>query len=197
MMGANGRGIGRCLLTAVVMSLAAVHTGTGHGDDNGPGDAVERARALWKEGAGLHLEQKYETAIARYRRALRLDPTARTHTYLAWSLSKLGRFDEAVDHCRRAIELNPDYPNAYNDLGAYLIELGRPGEAITWLRRAAGFSNYCCPHYVHYQLGRALLLQARVTEARRELETSLSIRPNYGLAKRLLRSIRSRGIKGL
>lgn len=181
----------------MVLSLAALHAGAVCGGDNGSRDPAERARALWKEGAGLHLEQKYEAAIVRYRRALKLHATARTHTYLAWSLSKLGRFREAIEHCRRAIELDPDYPNAYNDLGAYLVEVGRPGEAIPWLRRAAAFSDYCCPHYSHYQLGRALLLQAKVPEARRELETSLSIRPNYDLARQLLRGIRARDIKGL
>lgn len=175
----------------------AVCAGAAYGYDNGSHDPAARARALWKEGAGLHLEADYQAAIVRYRRALRLHPTARAHTYLAWSLSKLGRYRDAVNHCRSAIELDPAYPNAYNDLGAYLVELGRPGEAIPWLHKALGFSDYCCPHYAHYQLARALLLQARVDEARRELETSLSLRPDFKVARRLLRSIRDGGIQGL
>lgn len=182
---------------AILLLSSAVSAGAVHGDGNVSADRVGRAHALWKEGAGLHLEKDYQSAIERYRRALALHPTARTHTYLAWSLSRLGRYHEAVSHCRRAIELDPGYPNAYNDLGAYLVELGRPGEAIPWLRRAAGFRDYCCPHYAHYQLGRALLLQARVEDARRELKTSLSIRPDYRMPRHLLQRIRLRGLKGL
>lgn len=190
---------GKCPGTGRLVALAAlVATVVGPGAVLGNGaDPAERANRLWKEGAGLHLEMDYPGAIERYRLALRLHSTARIHTYLAWSLSKLGRFREAVDHCRLAIDMNPDYPNAYNDLGAYLIELGRPGEAIPWLRRAAGLERYCCPHYAHYQLARALLLQARVEDARRELKISLSIRPDYALARKLLRSLRSQGLRGL
>lgn len=195
-MVANARRTGGQFL-AIVALAAVVHGGAAYGYDNDPADSIERARALWKEGAGLHVEADYQGAIDRYRRALRLHPTARTHTYMAWSLGRLGRYREAVSHCRRAIRLDPGYPNAYNDLGAYLIELGRPGEAIPWLRRAVGLSDYCCRHYAHFQLGRALLLQARVQEARRELETSLSIRPDYRIARWLLQGIRLRGLKGL
>lgn len=186
----------RALLAAALL-CAAAHTNAAPGDDEDAAGSVDRARALWKEGATLHLEEDYPAAIARYRSALRLRPTARTHTYLAWSLSRLGRYREAVRNCRRAIELDPGYPNAYNDLGSYLIDLGRPGDAIPWLKRAAQFTDYCCPHYIHYQLGRAMLLQARVEDARRELETALAIRPNYTAARRLLRSIETRGLKGL
>jgi len=181
------------------MLLLAALQGGAYAYDNGSSEAAEAewARQLWKEGAGLHLEADYQAAIERYRRALELQPTARIHTYLAWSLSRIGRYQEAIRHCRRAIELDPDYPNAYNDLGAYLIDLGRPGQAIPWLRRAIEISDYCCPHYAHYQLGRAFLLQAKVEDARRELKASLSIRPNYGAARRLLQSIRARNLKGL
>lgn len=180
-------------LLATTLLAAPLHGG-GHQDS---ADPAEQAHALWKEGAGLHLERDYESAIELYRRALDLHPTARTHTYLAWSLSRLGRYRDAVDHCRRAIEMDPDYPNAYNDLGAYLVEMGRADEAVPWLRRALELESYCCPHYSHYQLARAFLLQARVEDARRELVTALSIRSDYKTAWHLLRAIQQLGLKGL
>lgn len=178
-----------------ILSLAMAGAALAY--DNGSNDRVWDARELWKEGAGLHLEGDYQGAIERYRRALDLHPTARTHTYLAWSLSRLGHYQDAVDHCRDAIALDASYPNAYNDLGAYLVELGRPGEAIPWLRRAAGLPGYCCAHYSWYQLGRAMLLQARVEEAAEAFRTSLALRPRYHPARHLLHRIRTRGLKGL
>lgn len=180
-------------LFSTVLLSAPVYS-DGHNDSTDP---AEQAHVLWKEGAGLHLERDYEGAIEHYRRALKLHPTARTHTYLAWSLSRLGRYRDAVRHCRRAIEMDPYYPNAYNDLGAYLVELGQAGEAIPWLRRALELESYCCPQYSHYQLARAFLLQARVEDARRELVTALSIRSDYKTAWYLLRTIQQLGLKGL
>jgi tetratricopeptide (TPR) repeat protein len=177
--------------------LAVTYAGAALGYDNRSADPTERTQALWKQGAGLHLEGRYEPAIESYRRALRMHPTARTHTYLAWSLSSLGRYDEAVSHCHAAIALDPSYPNAYNDLGSYLVALGRPGEAIQWLRHAAQTPGYCCPHFAYYHLGRALLMQARVEEAQAAFETALALRPRYRPARALLETIHGKGLKGL
>jgi len=183
-------------LLAVVLSTAAVPALAGDGDARPP-DAAAKAQALWKEGAGLHWERDFEAAISRYKEALSLQPSARTRTYLAWSLSELDRYEEAVAECRRALELDSDYPNAHNDLGSYLIELERPGEAIPHLRRAARTKDYCCPHFSYYQLGRAYLMQARVEEAEQALKRALSLRANYEPALRLLQGILSGRVKGL
>ena len=47
-----------------------------------------------------------------------------------------GRPDDAIAECKIAIAVDPDFGNPYNDIGAYLIELGREEEAVTWLERA-------------------------------------------------------------
>lgn len=144
-----------------------------------PGNPQARAEALWREGAVLHVEQRYEAAAERFRESLALHASARTHTWLAWSLSRLGQTRQAIRHCRRSIEIDPGHPNAYNDLGSYLIDLERPRDAERWLRRALEFDDYCCPHYTWYHLGHSLLLQGRIEAAIEALETSLAHRSNY------------------
>ena len=54
-----------------------------------------------------------------------LHATARAYTYRGWALSCVGRYEQAIDDCRQALGVDPLYGNAYNDIGAYLIELGR------------------------------------------------------------------------
>lgn len=180
----------RCLLflVALVPGLSGVSAGYGN-------EAQEQAERLWREGATLHVEGDYEAAVKRFRQALALHPVARTHTWLAWSLSRMGRKQEAVEHCRRSIALDPDYPNAYNDLGSYLIDLGQPREAEHWLRRALAFDDYCCAHYAWYHLGRALLLQGRIAEAMKALTAAVQRRPNYRPPAHLLMLLRSLDIK--
>lgn len=160
-------------------------------------EEAARAEQLWKEGAGLHVEKKYDEAVELYREALALHPTGRIHTYLAWSLSKLGRYREAVEHVRTSIEIDPDYPNAYNDLGSYLIELERPRDALPWLHKAIAMPEYCCPHFSYYQIGRAMLMLGRVETATEALRSAVQINPRYRPALRLLRRIRKEGLKGL
>jgi hypothetical protein len=36
----------------------------------------------------------------------------------------MGLTDDAITECHHAIEVDPDFGNPYNDIGAYLIEQG-------------------------------------------------------------------------
>lgn len=182
---------------ALLLALAAGIAAAAGPAPAGPHDSpAQRAEALWREAAGLHVEQEYAAAIERFRASIALQPTARAHTWLAWSLSRLGDYERAVEHCRRAIALDPDYPNAYNDLGSYLVTLDRAREAEPWLRRALAFDDYCCPHYAWYHLGRAQLLQGRPQAAMESVEKSLRHRSNYRPAVQLLILLRLLDLRG-
>jgi tetratricopeptide (TPR) repeat protein len=97
---------------------------------------LRAAYLLWQEGYQLHLAGAYEEAIKRFEESIELHPTPEAHTFLGWSMSYLGRLEEAIEECQKAIALDPDYGNPYNDIGVYLIDLGRPDEAIGWLEQA-------------------------------------------------------------
>src|SRR5205814_1647635 len=43
---------------------------------------------------------------------------------------KLGKYDEAIAHLRKALELNPSYADAYFQLADALRKSGRPDEAV-------------------------------------------------------------------
>jgi Tetratricopeptide repeat len=86
---------------------------------------LREAYLLWQEGYQLHLAGAYEEAIKRFEASIELHQTAEAHTFLGWSMSYLGRREEAIEECKKAIALDPDYGNPYNDIGVYLIDLGR------------------------------------------------------------------------
>jgi tetratricopeptide (TPR) repeat protein len=48
-----------------------------------------------------------------------------------------GKFEEASEQCRKAVEIDPDFAIAYNALALSYMELGRLGEAENTLRLAA------------------------------------------------------------
>lgn len=185
-------------VAAAGMALLCLSGTPARSQSGGPADAApaETARALWREGASLHLAGRYEAAIAAFRRSIDLHPTAEAHTYLGWSLSRLGRYREAIAECRRAIALDPGYGNPYNDIGAYLIELRRPDEALPWLHRALRAERYCCAYFAHFNLGRALLLKGQVQAARRAFVRALAQNPDYRPAQRALELLRRAGIGG-
>ena len=155
--------------------------------------AYERAYLFWQQGYVLHLFGEYEKAVEHFRKSIQIHPTAEGHTFLGWSLSELGRLAEAVAECKKAIGLDPDYGNPYNDIGVYLIALGRADEAVPWLKKAMEAKRYCCYQFPHANLGRVLLTQRRIAEAKRAFERALSYDPAYPPALRGLELIRKLG----
>ena len=176
----------RCLaaLFLATLLLAPSARGQSGGLSESPDDV--RAYVLWEEGYRLHVMGEFEAAVARFRASIEILPTAEGHTYLGWSLSMLGQVEEALAECKKAIALDPDYGNPYNDIGAYLIELGRPEEAIPWFEKAIAAKRYCCYQFAHFNLGRVRFMQGDLGAARRSFEEALRHEPDYPAARMAL-----------
>src|SRR5256886_477988 len=117
-------------------------------------------------------------------------PISEGHTFLGWTYHFQGRVEDAIAECKCAIEIDPEFGNPYNDIGAYLIELGRFEEAIPWLERATEARRYEPRHFPHYNLGRAYLGKEMYTHAIRCFQEALEIEPRYSLARQALASLR-------
>ena len=94
----------------------------------------------------------------------------------------------------KAIALDPDYGNPYNDIGVYLIDMGRADEAIPWLKKAMRTKRYCCYQFPHFNLGRILLGQGFIAEARVSFQRALSYDPQYQPARKALDFLREQGL---
>ena len=151
-----------------------------------PLDTPDDARQAFREGYEAQMGGRLQEAVEHYRRSIAIHPTAEAHTFLGWALSFLGHPDEAIAECRTAIEVDPAFGNPYNDIGAYLIELGREAEAITWLERAKRAARYEPRHYPYFNLARVYVRQHKVHEAIRELQQAIAIEPRYTVARREL-----------
>jgi tetratricopeptide (TPR) repeat protein len=111
-----------------------------------------------------------QTAIQLYQASIAEHPTAEAHTFLGWTYSVLGRYDDAIEECKTAIRLDPEFGNPYNDIGSYLVHLDRLEEAIPWLEKAKQAARYEPRHFPYVNLGRIYLKLGRVQEATREFE---------------------------
>jgi len=155
-------------------------------------DKLAQAWELLQEAYQAQMDAEYEQAVDLYRRSIAIHPTAEAHTYLGWTLHFQGKLEEAIEECKKAIELDPDFGNPYNDIGAYLIELGRHDEAISWLERAIEAKRYDPRHYPYYNLGRVFVAKEMYNRAREYFEQALRIDPQYAQAKEALESLRRR-----
>ena len=154
-----------------------------------PKAGLEKAVELFQQAYRCQMEGELDEAIRLYRSSIECCPTAEAHTFLGWTYSAFGRYDDAIDECQKAISIDPDFGNPYNDIGAYLINLGRQEEAIPWLERAIGAKRYEAYHFPHCNLGRVYLAKGMLKKALEEFEKALAIDPTYTFARQAVEAI--------
>lgn len=145
---------------------------------------------LFRQAYERHMQGDLDLAVMLYRRSIELHPTAEAYTFLGWTYRFQGKIEEAINECKNAILIDPTYGNPYNDIGAYLIELDRPDEAIPWLERALASKRYEAYHYPWYNLGRVYVMKELYNKARRCFERALEIEPGYTLASEALQKLK-------
>jgi tetratricopeptide (TPR) repeat protein len=139
----------------------------------------QQARVLFEQAYRHQMKGELADALLLYRRSLELVPTAEAFTFLGWTYSMLDRYDEAIAACHEAIGLDPEFGNPYNDIGAYLIELDRFEEALSWLEQATEAARYDTPHFAHMNLGRAYESLRRFATALAHYDKALALAPFY------------------
>jgi tetratricopeptide (TPR) repeat protein len=155
-------------------------------------DRRERALALFQEAYAHQMRKELDDAIRLYQESLALYPTAEAHTFLGWAYSFQGRLDEAIAECHKAIAVDPEFGNPYNDIGVYLIERGDLDSAVPWLERAKRAPRYEPRHFPYMNLGRVYLRRGQWQEALRELEEAARLAPTDPGARKMLHEIRAR-----
>jgi Tfp pilus assembly protein PilF len=153
-------------------------------------DPRRQAIALWEEGPRVLMAGEVEQAIDLFTSSLRSAPTAEGYTFRGWAYSFQGRLDDAITECRKAIATDPEFGNPYNDIGSYLVTLGKPDDAITWFEKAKGAPRYEPRHFPYLNLGRVYASKGDVAEAILEFEGALRLNPGDAIANAFLVKLR-------
>src|SRR5512146_3422665 len=142
-------------------------------------DPLSIAIELFQKAYEYQMNGEFDIAIEYYKRSIEVYATAEAYTFLGWTYRFQGKLEEAIAECKKAIQLDPEFGNPYNDIGAYLIEKGEFDEALPWLERALHSRRYESYHYPHYNLGRAYMAKEMYGKARYHFEPALEIWWNY------------------
>lgn len=143
---------------------------------------VHAARLHFEKGFELQKQGDFIRALTYYQQSIEAHASAEAYTYMGWTYSFLGQYEKAIRSCMKAIEVDPDFGNAYNDIGAYLIELGRYDEALPWLRKATRAPRYECAHYPWYNMGKVFERTGELSRARDAYARALYVYRGYPLA---------------
>src|SRR3954470_4923446 len=104
--------------------------------------ARRRARALREEALAHQQRGELDRAIDLYGKSIEVYPTAEAYTFRGWAYSFQGRIDEAIGECHKAIAVDPEFGNPYNDIGSYMFARGELEAAVPWLEKAKTAPRY-------------------------------------------------------
>jgi Tfp pilus assembly protein PilF len=161
-------------------------------DERSADDRMTTAQELFQQAYELQIARQYEQAISLYKQSIEVYPTAEAHTFLGWTYSFQERLDEAIEECHRAIEVDPDFGNPYNDIGVYLMQKGRFVEALPWLEKAKQAPRYEPRHFPYLNSGRIYMARGEWLKALKEFEQAVKIMPDDLGARQALAELRGR-----
>ncbi len=106
----------------------------GGGSSGGSDDLKPQRLDYLNEALALERQGDYDAALTSYRLALRDHPAdARILQNMAIAFTKTRRFDEAIRHYRRALELDSSLAGAHYGLAFLLLQRGDPDGAAQHL----------------------------------------------------------------
>lgn len=126
----------------------------------------------WRQSA------MYHDNVTLWRTTVARNPTAlMPRLNLADSLSKKGAHAAAIAAYQAALQLQPDEPDAHNDLGCQYVLAGRPAEGVPHLQRAIALTP--SRPEPHNNLGNAWRALGRRDSAAAEYRRALDLKPDY------------------
>lgn len=142
----------------------------------------KKAQRLFYQAYDAQLANDFPEAIRLYQASINVYPTAESHTFLGWAYSFVGELELAITHCEEAIVLDPEFGNSYNDIGAYLIALGKFEKAFPYLLKALNTARYRATHYAHFNLGRVYEHRGDFFNAYRQYRCAYQLESTYSVA---------------
>lgn len=134
---------------------------------------LDRAVRILKEAYERQMAGRLDEAVRLYEASIAEFPTAEAHTFLGWTFSRQGRYEDAIAQCKIAIRIDPEFGNPYNDIGSYLIHLEKVDQAIPWLELAKKARRYEPRHFPYLNLYRVYTKRGELDKAQRELQQAL------------------------
>jgi Tfp pilus assembly protein PilF len=139
----------------------------------------------------VQMRGDYQQALELYSRSIATFPTAEAYTFRGWTYSFLGDYNLAIDDCRRAIKVDPEFGNPYNDIGAYLIEQEKWEDSIPWFEKAMTAKRYAARCYPCFNLGRVYEHQRKWEQAKKCYAEAYAMDERYVTALAALRRLTS------
>ena len=163
-----------CLTTAIVVTLSC------GGHKTPPPDTAAEINNKVRLAQGFLRAGRPAQARIAMEEAIKMDPkNAGLQNFYGQILFVSGRYDEAEVVFDRALELNAELSDAYNNRGALYAETGRPAKAEQSYLEALKDRSYPTPQKVYFNVGDLYASQGRDEEAVQMFRRAVEIERDY------------------
>lgn len=136
--------------------------------------------ALGNLGIALTRLGKADEALAHFRAAQAINPSAGVYNNIGIALSDLGDQNGALRQFKKALDLDPAYANALNNLGKLLAERGKRMEAFNYFQKALLADPELSDAY--YNIGLLMFSTGHIDAALEYYTQALALNPNSAKA---------------
>jgi Tfp pilus assembly protein PilF len=147
-----------------------------------PDEKARRGAEIHFElGVGSLNQGDYKSAYSEFQQAVQLDEgLADAHNGLGLLLHlNYQKFPEAEVQYKRALEIQPAFPEAHVNLGNLYLDEGRYDEAIAQYEIALNDMLYRTPHFAQSNLGWALYKKGQTDKAIESVRAAITVAPNF------------------
>lgn len=184
--------IGKSGFTAfcVTLALLCASCATGELKSSEKKSPKELGQLYVELGTQALLRGDFPQAVEDLRKALNADyDNAVAHNHLAIAYYSLGKKQQARDEINVALRVDPNYSDAYVNLGNFALDEKNLKLARSYFSKALDNLEYKLRHRALTNLAQVALAENNIDEARQLLYQSIQTNPDYCLSHFLLGSI--------
>lgn len=142
----------------------------------------KKSQALEDLGNALIQQGDLRGGLEKLLEASKLDPkNANIHNELGLAYRDLRAYEKSAAHFKRALVLQPEFPEAQNNLGTLYLLLGEWDLAIACFQRAVSDILYKTPHFSYNNIGLAYYNKGDYQRAIENYQKALRFFPSYSL----------------
>jgi tetratricopeptide (TPR) repeat protein len=165
-------------ILTVISLLSVIACATAPTKDTGP-----QAGAHYKMGVAYLNEGRVQQAFVEFQQAYELNPSDK-EVLNGIGIIYLLYYDEtakAIDFFEKATKVDPNYSDAYNNLGFAYEKLGRFDAAIPFYKKAISNLTYSTPEKAYISLGNAYYRLGKYEDALFSYKEAIKRVPNMAL----------------
>ena len=147
-------------------------------------DNIQTAGAYYKIGVSYLNEAKAQQAFVEFHKAYELNPDDR-EVLNAIGIIHLLYFDDtakAIDFFEKAVKVDPNYSEAYNNLGFAYEKLGQFDKAIPFYKKAVSNLLYSTPEKAYISMGNSYYRLGKYDDAISSFKNAVNRAPELSLA---------------